>query len=468
MHESEESKMVCFVSGLKREIQDVVELYEYTSLEKLVHLAIKVESQISKKNSFKNSHNDGFYHRSWTNKQKSTSTFSSNFKKESTYKSKDSKPSPSTPISPTKTSRKICFKCLGFGHIAANCPTKRTMMVKEGQVVSEHSHNSSRSNSPSPSKTLSENKCEIPCEGDLLMIRRMLGTISKPLDDTQRENIFHTHYLMNNKLCSLIIDGGSCTNVASTRVVEKLALLTISHTKPYKLQWLSSEGQIMVNKEVLINFSIGKYKDEVLCDVVPMEATHVLLGRPWKYDRHVLHHGLTNTMSFSFQRCKVTLKPLSPQELHEDQIKMKTKRENKKAKEVSTKLIHNTLITKSIMLTRAMPQLEPPRYSFSLSFSLPKVPTSTPFWLKHVRDDFYIPPNGFHHLRGLFPKNIIIPKQTFPTWSVYRTSFSELPTLTNSKSSLPLSYSIVKFDCKLALLYAGVLNSWSFSPTWGA
>jgi len=94
MHESEESKMACFVSGLKRDIQDVVELYEYTSLEKLVHLAIKVESQVSKKNSFKSSHNDGFYHTSWTNKHKTLSIFPSNFKKESTYKPRDSKPSP--------------------------------------------------------------------------------------------------------------------------------------------------------------------------------------------------------------------------------------------------------------------------------------------------------------------------------------------------------------------------------------
>jgi len=158
-------------------------------------------------------HNDGFYHTSWTNKHKTTSTFPSNFKKESTYKPKNSKPSPSTPISPTKTSSKKCFKCLGFGHIAANCPTKRTMTVKGDQVVSEHSDNSSRSNSPSPSKTLSEYECEIPCEGYLLMIRRMLGT--KPLDDTQRENIFHTRCLITNKLCSLIIDGGSCTKVKS-------------------------------------------------------------------------------------------------------------------------------------------------------------------------------------------------------------------------------------------------------------
>ena len=43
MHDNEESKIARFVSGLRREIQDIVELYEYSSLKKLVHLAITVE-----------------------------------------------------------------------------------------------------------------------------------------------------------------------------------------------------------------------------------------------------------------------------------------------------------------------------------------------------------------------------------------------------------------------------------------
>jgi len=34
-----------------------------------------------------------------------------------------------------------------------------------------------------------------------------------------------------------------------------------------------------------VNPSSGSYKDEVLCDVVPMEVTHVLLGRPWQFDK---------------------------------------------------------------------------------------------------------------------------------------------------------------------------------------
>ena len=43
MHDNEESKIARFVSGLRREIQDIMKLYEYSSLKKVVHLAIKVE-----------------------------------------------------------------------------------------------------------------------------------------------------------------------------------------------------------------------------------------------------------------------------------------------------------------------------------------------------------------------------------------------------------------------------------------
>jgi len=170
MHDSEESKITRFVSDLRREIQDIVELYEYFSLEKLVHLAIKVESQILKKTTFKNTYNDGFYKSSWKDKNKiSTKTFPSNFPKETTSHHTISKdqPSTSTPKSSTKTSSRKCFKRLGFGHITANCPSKRTMMVKGEVVVSEHSSQSSRSSSPTSSRSQSEEDYELPCEGDL-------------------------------------------------------------------------------------------------------------------------------------------------------------------------------------------------------------------------------------------------------------------------------------------------------------
>ena len=164
MHENEEAKMARFVSGLRRDIQNVGELHEYSSLQNLVHLAIKVESQLSKKNAFKNTHNDDHYNNSRKNENKSFSKYPP---QESSFKTRDSKPS--TSKSPTKSPSKKCFKCLGYGHIAPNCPSKINMFIHDGVVVREHDFANSRHSSPSRSPT--EIESESPCEGDLLMIR---------------------------------------------------------------------------------------------------------------------------------------------------------------------------------------------------------------------------------------------------------------------------------------------------------
>jgi len=101
----------------------------------LVHLVIKVESQVLKKNSFKNTPNDGFYKISWKDKTKFQNQDSpSNFSKVTTPHHKYSKDKPFPPKSPTKTSNTKCFKCLGFGNIASNCLTKQTMMVNKDKV----------------------------------------------------------------------------------------------------------------------------------------------------------------------------------------------------------------------------------------------------------------------------------------------------------------------------------------------
>nr|KAJ0219875.1 hypothetical protein LSAT_V11C200063060 [Lactuca sativa] len=56
---------------------------------------------------------------------------------------------------------------------------------------------------------------EVAVQGDLLVARRALNIQSKEGDDAQRENIFHTRCYVQGKVCSVIIDGGSCTNVAT-------------------------------------------------------------------------------------------------------------------------------------------------------------------------------------------------------------------------------------------------------------
>jgi len=92
-----------------------------------------------------------------------------------------------------------------------------------------------------------------------------------------------------------------------------------------------------VNKQVLVAFRIGKYEDEVLCDVVPMQAGHLLLGRPWQLDRQVKHDGFTNKYSFVLNQRSITLVPLTPQQVYEDQVRLPNESDQKKESEQKKK-----------------------------------------------------------------------------------------------------------------------------------
>ncbi|XP_022863710.1 uncharacterized protein LOC111383788 [Olea europaea var. sylvestris] len=64
---------------------------------------------------------------------------------------------------------------------------------------------------------------------------------------------------------------------------------------PYKLQWLNESGEVRVNRRVLVNLSIRSYRDEM--------------------------------------RRTITLVPLAPVQVYEDQIKLRNK-EERRAKEL--------------------------------------------------------------------------------------------------------------------------------------
>ena len=74
---------------------------------------------------------------------------------------------------------------------------------------------------------------EYTSQGELLVAREDLSVQAKEEGEVQRENIFHTRCHVLNKVCSVISNGRSCTNVASTTMVEKLGMPTSKHPRPY-------------------------------------------------------------------------------------------------------------------------------------------------------------------------------------------------------------------------------------------
>ncbi|XP_074305225.1 uncharacterized protein LOC141640273 [Silene latifolia] len=150
---------------------------------------------------------------------------------------------------------------------------------------------------------------------DCALVLRALQTQSTPIEAEQRNQIFHTKCQVKDKWCSLIIDGGSCTNVASTKMVDKVGLDTIPHPKPYVLHWLDDGNKVKVTKQVKVALTMGFYDDNILCDVVPMDACHVLLGRPWQFYRNVIHRGRSNEYELVDKGKKLVLRPMAPKGL---------------------------------------------------------------------------------------------------------------------------------------------------------
>ncbi|GAV92060.1 Asp_protease_2 domain-containing protein [Cephalotus follicularis] len=297
--------MARFLGGLHSDIGNIVELQPFWTFEDVCKLAIKVEKQkkISKGSASKPYTRGTSFSKGFSSTKTETSSKDKNkFKEVEVDKEKTSIPQ----------GGKKCFKCHGYGHFQAECPNRRVMTIKEMEEIEsalkEEENKEEESNDD-------EEVIADPMNGELLVIRRSLHTKMDWMDD-QRENIFQSRCSIGNKICSMIIDSGSCANVASTTLVTKLELPTTSHPKPYKLQWLNDGNQLKVTHQVLLSFSIGKhYNDEVLCDVIPMDVCHLLLGRSWQFDRSAIHDGRKNTYTIKRDEKKVVLTSLKPSQL---------------------------------------------------------------------------------------------------------------------------------------------------------
>lgn len=113
------------------------------------------------------------------------------------------------------------------------------------------------------------------------MINMALLKVSTIKEPPQRKYVFRTSCKVQGKVCKVIVDLGSTINIAFVEMVTKLNLQRIPHPHPYKVSWLNKGQQALISEQVWIEFSIGEYKDRVLCDVVEINACHLLLGMPW-------------------------------------------------------------------------------------------------------------------------------------------------------------------------------------------
>ena len=222
IEEDREATMARFLVGLNWEIQNVVELQHYVELEDMVHMAIKIENQVKRRGS-SNTHfapspsSSTMKSNQWRKEEKPLNAKpKTELKKEGTSQGYQGKPDSFT----TRNRDIMCFKCQGSGHIASQCPNKRVMVMRDNGDIG--TDNELGCDSMPSLEDVDDEKYAV--QGEIMVARRALSVQSKEDDEMQRDNIFHTRCHAQNKVCNVIIDGGSCTNVSSTTMVEKLGM----------------------------------------------------------------------------------------------------------------------------------------------------------------------------------------------------------------------------------------------------
>jgi hypothetical protein len=195
-----------------------------------------------------------------------------------------------------------CFTCGKDGRKAVDCPDRK---MDEGKAhIAE-----------------AQQRCDVESEdadsGRSLGTHKILLAPEKEVDSSvQQSRLFRTACTAQDRKCKVIIDSRSTDNLVATEMVEKLELTKTKHPSPYKVSWLQKGHRVSVTKQCLVKFKIGNYHDEILCDVIPMDMCHILLGRPWQYDRNVVHDGRMNTYTLEKDGRSHKLLPIKDKEVN--------------------------------------------------------------------------------------------------------------------------------------------------------
>ncbi|KAK1646462.1 hypothetical protein QYE76_064267 [Lolium multiflorum] len=275
--ESLKMTMQRFLHGLKYNIKGIIRHHNYTTMNELLHHAREADSQLAEEAQLRGRATGAGRYTPRTPPSTAPSSrpvdVSTSSRKPVSNVSNTKKPAPaasgtSSNMSTARNRDMACHTCGGKGHFKRDCPNHKVMIVNEdneyetGDDADPYAPEDDDYDSDGVDAFLSEART-------IVVSQRALNV--QPSAPTQRCNLFQTKALVvPNKACKVIIDGGSCRNLASKELCAKLKLKYLPHPHPYYIQWLSDNGEMKVNHMVRVDFEIGHYKDSIDFDVVPM------------------------------------------------------------------------------------------------------------------------------------------------------------------------------------------------------
>ncbi|KAK1611899.1 hypothetical protein QYE76_035572 [Lolium multiflorum] len=308
VRESLEMTMQRFLNGLKYDVKGIVRHYTYTNMNQLLHHAREAESQLAEEAKVKGRATGAGR---FTPRAPSTAPAPST--RSAPYSTPPSKPvsnvsnakksesAASTSGSGASTTRNrdmLCHTCGGKGHFKRDCPNRKVMFINEDNEY--ETGDDVDPNAPDNDDYDTDGEDAYPSDARTIVVsQRALNVL--PSASTQRCNLFQTKALVGpDKACKVIIDGGSCRNLASKELCTKLKLKYLPHPHPYYIQWLSDNGEM---KNIVTTVEIHDQEE-------PKEWEECLPHVEFAYNRAV--HSTTELCPFEVV---YGFKPITPLDL---------------------------------------------------------------------------------------------------------------------------------------------------------
>ncbi|KAK1620859.1 hypothetical protein QYE76_026376 [Lolium multiflorum] len=253
VRESPQMTMRRFLHGLKYNNKGIVRHHHYTTMNELLHHAREAEAQFVEEAQIKGRATGA---RRYTPRAPPSTTpvpstrpapFPTLSSKpvSNVSNTKKSEPAVSGSGSSMSTARNrdmACHTCGGKGHFKRDCPNCKVMFINEDNEY--ETGDDADPYAPEDDDYDSDGVDAYPSEARTIVVsQRALNVL--PSASTQRCNLFQTKALVGpDKACKVIIDGGSCRNLASKELCAKLKLKYLLHPHPYYIQWLSDNGEM--------------------------------------------------------------------------------------------------------------------------------------------------------------------------------------------------------------------------------
>ncbi|XP_022849850.1 uncharacterized protein LOC111371935 [Olea europaea var. sylvestris] len=291
LSESEVKQVSRYLGGLKPSIRDKIGLYVVWTVDEAHNLALKVElmeKTFARSSNYKKDMCESSY--TMANRGRFTPgevhtpsksvadqaqrSVIPNNNHAGTRPATLAKEAPRAPNSYTKPAGFKCYRCGQLGHRSNECPAKRSVnFVDAGEDGEEEQY----VEEGAKVEELLDGAKIVEEQGEFVncVVKHVMCS-TKVEESLQRNNIFK---------------------------VEK-------HLKPYVIGWIQKGPKVSVTEVCKVPISIGQhYQDEVVCDVVDTDASHVLLGHPWQFKVDVAYREHDNVYVFNWKGKKIAMVP---------------------------------------------------------------------------------------------------------------------------------------------------------------